>query len=115
MGLHEGIAFMRNRAPLALLEKRWPRIDFYYRVVVWCAILCCHWHMNTEIRVAILHDVPLVSAGMASALRASERFVAVSCERPTMRDQARRFWGKVDVAVTDFETGVDLMRVSAGG
>jgi DNA-binding NarL/FixJ family response regulator len=67
-----------------------------------------------EIRVAIFHDAPLVSAGMASALGAREKFITASCERPTVRDQAHAFWGKVDVAVTDFETGVDLMRVSRG-
>jgi DNA-binding NarL/FixJ family response regulator len=73
-----------------------------------------HGLQKTAIRAAIFHDVPLVSAGMASALGAHEEFVIASCERPKSRDEARAFWGKVDVAVTDFATGVDLMRVSQG-
>jgi DNA-binding NarL/FixJ family response regulator len=69
---------------------------------------------HSAIRVSILHDVPLIAAGMACTLGAREKFVTVSYERPTSREQATSFWDNVDVAVTDFDTGVDLMRVSRG-
>jgi DNA-binding NarL/FixJ family response regulator len=69
---------------------------------------------ESEIRVAILHDVPLVAAGAAATLAACKKFVTVSCERPISREESRAFWESVDVAVTDLETGIHLVRVSQG-
>src|SRR3954469_21129127 len=67
-----------------------------------------------DIRVAILHDVPLVAAGIAATLVARKKFVTVPFEKPISHDETRDFWNSVDVAVADLETGIHLMRVSQG-
>src|SRR4051794_5745309 len=67
---------------------------------------------ESKTRVLVAHLEPLLVAGRASVLNAGNEFQAIVVERHVPLCLRRDCWPMTDVAVVDYEAGIELIRTS---